>query len=123
MNGTSANHVGALIETILESSAVALRARGEDAHAFLTDMDPDTVVSLEVGRNGGNWQRNLVIALEPGQNGWVVDARITDDEHLTLVTVGRVEVTGDELGEVALAVARAGTSRLIAEVGPLAAAV
>ena len=122
MNGPVAQHVAALLQAILETAASTLRGRGEDAHAFLTDADPDTLVSLEVGRDGGNWQRNLIIAIEPAEHGWVVDARITDDEHLTVAQIGRVEAGGDELGEVALAIARAGTGRLLTELGLAVAA-
>ncbi len=122
MNKLAAQHVAAFLETILETSAAALRDRGEDAHAFLTEMSPDELISLEVGREGGDWQRNLVIALESLEQGWAVDARITDDEQLTVAHVGRVEVSGDELGEVALAIARAGMSRLMTELGLAVAA-
>ncbi len=42
--------------------------------------------------------------------------------RLTVAHVGRVEVSGDELGEVALAIARAGMSRLMTELGLAVAA-
>ncbi len=122
MNNRAAQHVAALVAAILETSAAALRERGEDAHAFLTESSPDQLVSLEVGRQGGDWQRNLVLAVEFSERGWAVDARITDDQQLTIAHIGRVEVSGDELGEVALAIARAGTNRVMAELGLAVAA-
>lgn len=121
MNHTT-SHVAALIATMFEVTAAELRARGESAHAHLTDPDADEpLVSLEVDRKGGDWQRNLIVSFEPAAAGALVEVRLADEEQATLVTVGQAEVAPQELGEVALALARAGTTRLLAEVSPAAA--
>ena len=116
-------HVAALVAASFEASAAALRQPDQEAHVFLTEhSDTEIVVSLEVSRSGGDWQRNLIVALEPGRTDWIVEVRITDDEQLSIAQVGHAEVAADELADVALAMARAGVARLSKESTPSAVA-
>jgi len=53
---------------------------------------------------------------------WAVDVRILNEERATVVKIAEVAVADEELAEVAFAVARAGRSRLMIELGlPVAA--
>lgn len=95
MNHT-AQHVAALIADMFESSAAALRARGERADASLTDLAPQFVVSLEVSRDRGNWQRNLVVMVEETAGGARVDVKIVDDDQAPVARIASVEVRSDD---------------------------
>ena len=127
MNEQIARHVAALIEGLFETSAAGLRQHEGDAYASLTDLASDgrqsLTAALEVGRQGGTWQRNLVFTIESGDLGqWAVDVRILNEERATVVKIAEVAVADEELAEVAFAVARAGRSRLMTELGlPVAA--
>jgi hypothetical protein len=127
MNEQIARHVVALVEGVFEASAAGLRQHEADAHASLTDLGSVDALSLtaalEVGRDGGNWQRNLVFTIESGERGqWAVDVRILNEEQATVVKVAEVAVADEDLADVAFAVARAGRSRLMTELGlPVAA--
>jgi hypothetical protein len=127
MNEQIARHVAALIEGLFETSAAGLRQHEGDAYASLTDLASDgrqsLTAALEVGRDGGTWQRNLVFTIESGDLGeWAVDVRILNEERATVVKIAEVAVADEDLAEVAFAVARAGRSRLKAELGqPVAA--
>ena len=63
------------------SAAVALRAKGESAYTSVTDLALQLVVALEVGRDRGDWQRNLVVLFELTTRGASVDLKILDDEQ------------------------------------------
>lgn len=106
-------HVASLMSTIFESAAAALRIRGETANMFLVaHSDAEFTVSLEVNREGGNWQRNLVATIDPAGPVWEVDIRITDDEARTVARIGQVSAAVEDFGEIGLAMARVGVARL-----------
>jgi hypothetical protein len=112
----SAQHVATLVAASFEASLVVLRQPDQEAHVFLTEhSDTEFVVSLEVSRSGGDWQRNLIVALEPGATDWSVEVRITDDEQLPIARIGHAEVAADELAAVTLSMAQAGVARLAKE--------
>jgi len=126
MNRQMAQHVAAVVEGVFEATAAELRQHDADAYASLVDFAPagtQSVITLDFGRDGGNWQRNLVMimeATEPG--GWSIEVEIYDEEQAPIIKVGKATVADEDLADVALALARAGRSRLIAEIGqPVAA--
>ena len=116
MNENSVKHVAALVETALAASAAGVRASGESAFARPTELsDREFLVSLEVDRERGDWQRNLGVVIQAAGAVWSVEARITDDERLFIIEIGRVEVAHEVLVDVALALAPAGAARLGSE--------
>ena len=116
MNENSVKHVAALVETALAASAAGMRASGESAFDSLTGLsDREFLVSLEVDRERGDWQRNLGVVIQAAGAVWSVEARITDDERLFIIEIGRVEVAHEVLVDVALALAPAGAARLGSE--------
>jgi hypothetical protein len=64
-----------------------------------------------------------VFTIETGDLGqWAVDVRILNEERAIVVKNAEVAVADEDLAEVAFAVARAGRSRLMTELGlPVAA--
>jgi len=116
VNENSVKHVTALVETALAASAAGMRASGESAFASLTELsDREFLVSLEGDRERGDWQRNLGVVIQAAGAVWSVEARITDDERLVIVEIGRVEVADEVLVDVPLALAPAGVARLGSE--------
>lgn len=116
MTMNTAQHAAALAEAILESSASALRQRGENAHAGLVTLsETELVISLEVSRERGNWQRNLVISISRAGGLWETDVKIVGEEQTSVARIGEAQVSSEDLGEVLLAMVRAGLSRLSAE--------
>ncbi len=112
-------HVASLISTIFEAGAGGLRARGESASAFLVrHSDTEFTMSLEVSREGGDWQRNLVATIDAAGSVWEVEVRITDEEARTVARVGEVSTALEDLGEIGLAMARVGVARLAGELTP-----
>jgi hypothetical protein len=110
--------VAVVIADLLEWWAAALRAAGEDAHTNLTDPDSaNPVVSLEVARDGGDWQRNLAVTFETVPDATSLDVRISNEDRTTVALVGSATVPPDELGTVALIYARSGVTRLMTEIG------
>lgn len=94
-------HVASLAIVIFEAAAAALRERGETAHAFLVSHSASEFTSsLEINREDGNWQRNLVASIDPSGQNWTIDMRITDDEQRTVARIGEVEVATEELGKL-----------------------
>lgn len=94
-------------------NAAATIAPGKEAHSFVTPLSPDEiVVSLEVSRDGGNWQRNLVLTISAAGSTYEIEASITDDEQIPIANIGKAEVNSSELADVALSIARAGLARL-----------
>ena len=121
MNTQIAQHVAALVEYLFGVSAADLRRQDADAHASLNDFGPEgtqAVIALDVSRNRGNWQRNLVFIHESaGGDSWALEVEIYDEEQAPIIRVAEVAVTDETLAEVALAVAHAGRSRLTRELG------
>lgn len=109
---TTAEHVSALIGAMFDN-AVSTTAPREQAHSFVTALSPDEiVVSLEVSRDRGDWQRNLVLTISAAGSAHEIEAKITDDEQLPIANIGQAEVSSPELADVALSIARAGLARL-----------
>ena len=118
MNQTSSN-VAAFTLAMLDEAAPGMRVNGQEAFAFRVDPDGMSIVlSLEVSRADGDWQRNLVITLDSGDRGHEVEARIADDEQMTVARIGEALVADAQLADVTLAFARAGLARLAIEVAP-----
>ena len=119
MNTQIAQHVAALVEYLFEISAADLRRQSADAHASLNDLGPEgtqAVIALDVSRNGGNWQRNLVFVIESTDgDGWALEVKIYNEEQAPIIPVAEVAVTDETLADVALALARAGRLRLTRE--------
>jgi len=125
MNKQMAQHVAALVEGIFDATAAELRQHEPDAYASRDDFGPNgtqTVISLDFGRNGGNWQRSLVVIIEAEQDRWAIEVAIYNEEQAPIIKIASVTVANEDLADMALALARAGRSRLIAELGqPVAA--
>lgn len=117
MTMNTAQHTAALVEAILESAAAALRQRGESTSVGLVELsDAELVIALEISRDGGNWQRNLVAYITQAGGQWETDVKIADEDQNTIARVGEAQVSSEDLGEVVLAMVRAGISRLSTEV-------
>jgi hypothetical protein len=116
---TVSSKVAAIASGLLDDAATRLRSQGQQAFAFRVDLrGPSIVLSLEVSRAGGDWQRNLVITLDAGEDAHDVEARITDDDQVTVARIGEARVADAQLADVVLAFTRAGIARLTAEVTP-----
>lgn len=119
----TASHVTPLVESLFEEAAAALRERGESAYADVSSVpNGATSVALEVDREGGDWQRNLIVVVEASAAGWAVEAKIVNEHSRVVAAIGHVEVTDSALAEVALALVRAGIARLNLELKATVAA-
>ena len=97
------------VAALFKAAAADLRVRGEHAKASVNPLPSgQVVVALEVVRDGGDWQRNLVMTLDPVGSPQV-DVRLLNDDQDTIEEIG-------EAGDAAMSLGRAGIARLLAEV-------
>ncbi|HEX7949771.1 MAG TPA: hypothetical protein VF494_05435 [Candidatus Limnocylindrales bacterium] len=104
--------MASLLAEILELSAMAFRAEGIDAKASLR-AGPDPVSELVIRGPDGGWTKALEIRLAPGENTTTVTVEIVDGVSRMKTRIGTATIDPEDLASVALAFARAGTSRLV----------
>ena len=115
MNVQTSRPVAAVIHAAFETYAGRLRDRGESAAASLNELPSGQfVVALEVARNRRDWQRNLIVTLDPAASPQI-DVRLLDDDQSTVVEIGDASVPDESTADVALALARAGIVYLLSE--------
>ncbi len=110
-----AEHVSALVLTMLRAEEAALRSEGASASASLIRRGPEVIVALELEASQTQEPRTLVVTI--GLAGRLVETevKIIDDQHTVIAQVARAAVDPLDLAQVALTFARAGTARLRAE--------
>ena len=112
-----------VIAATFERQAQRLGDAGEDARASINPLpSSQMVVALEVRRQGGDWQRNLVVTLNPSSSPQI-DVRVLDDDQSTVAEVGEASVPPEFIPDLALTLSRAGLVLLLGELGhtPIAA--
>ena len=116
MRATNVGPIPDVINDVFEIHAARLRAAGEQATASINPFaSGQVVIAIEVVRDGGDWQRSLVMTLTPvGSPN--VDVRLMDDQQDTIAEIGEADVPPDFVADVALSLGRAGIARLLAEV-------
>lgn len=107
-----AEHVGALVLTMLRAEEALLRSEGVRASASLLRRGTEVTVALELEASQTQEPRTLVVTISLAGRLVAIEVKIIDDQHAVIAQVARAMVGPLDLAPVALSFTRAGTARL-----------
>jgi hypothetical protein len=105
-------HVGALVLQVMSAESARQHSAGVEASASMSRGGAETTVELVVSGDITGGFPTLLVELGTADDQALIEVRTVDDEGIVIASIGVATVASIDLPQVALALTRAGITRL-----------